>query len=169
MPSQAAAPQWSSPTSPKSALVWTLGFEGLWCPQPSGPAHSRGWRGRIFSHLFGLVLLGAPRLLTGAVGHRKQKHEGFQPSTDPGGTRLPRFLVKGERSAFHLAPEAFPLVSTGSSLSDIILPNREHRAGSALAEGDSKELNLGIPPLTNTFPLCNSMSIIPPTPKAKTL
>lgn len=29
MPSQAAAPQQSSPTSPKLALVWTLGSEGL--------------------------------------------------------------------------------------------------------------------------------------------
>lgn len=65
-----------------------------------------GWRGRIFSHLFRLVL-GAPRLFTGAVGHRNQKDESFQPSTDPGGTRLPRFLVKGERSVFNLVPVAF--------------------------------------------------------------
>lgn len=93
-----------------------------------------GWRGRIFSHLFGLVL-GAPWLFTGAVGHRNQKGEGFQPP----------FLVKGGRSVFHLFPVAFPPVSTESSLSDIILPSREHRTGSASAEGDSKELNLGIP------------------------
>lgn len=91
------------------------------------------------------MLLGAPWLFTGAVGHRKQKGEGFQPSTEPEGTRLPQVLVKGERSVFHLVPVAFPPVSTGSSLPDILLPNREHRAGSALAEGDSKELNLGIP------------------------
>lgn len=169
MPSQAAAPQWSSPNSPKSALVWTLGFEGPWCPQPSGPAHSRGWRGRIFSHLFGLVLLGAPRLLTGAVGHRKQKHEGFQPSTDPGGMRLPRFLVKGERSVFHLAPEAFPPSRLGQAC-----PTSSFLTGSTgqvlpWLRGTARSLIWGSPPLTNTFPLCNSMSIISPTPKAKTL
>lgn len=63
-----------------------------------------GWRGRIFSHLFGLVL-GAPWLLTGAVGHRNQKGEGWHR---PWGHGIAPILVKGERSVFHLAPAAFP-------------------------------------------------------------
>lgn len=148
---------------------------GLWglrvcgAPSPRGqPTAGDGGEG-FFLTCLGLCCWGLPGSSLGLWGTESKSVRAFSPPQTLGGTRLPRFLVKGERSVFHLAPEAFPPVSTGSSLSDIILPNREHRAGSALAEGDSKELNLGIPPLTNTFPLCSSMSIIPPTPKAKTL
>lgn len=54
-------------------------------PQQGTVAPGTGWEGFFFSHLLGLLLLGAAQVLAGAVGHRKQRGEGFQPSAAPGG------------------------------------------------------------------------------------
>lgn len=89
MPSQAAALQ-AAPNQPWCGL-WGLRVSDVPSPRGQPAAVDGGTRdgGRgFFSHLFGLVLLGAPWLFTGAVGHRNQKGEGFQPP----------FLVKGGRS-----------------------------------------------------------------------
>lgn len=74
----------------------------------------QGWGGGGgCSHLLGFVLLGAPRLLAGAVGHRRKRCEGFQPSAAPREDESLRpsttpIFGWGERSAFCLAPEAAP-------------------------------------------------------------
>lgn len=149
------------PVQPQFGLGVGPGFRGLRCPQPLGTARSRGqWHWGMgekdfFSHLLGLLLLGAAWLLAGAVGHRKQRGEGFQPSTAPRGAKTLQQsttpIFGGERSAFRLAPEAAPPVSTGSSSANAILPSREPGMGSAMAKVNSNEVNLGTPPSNERF------------------
>lgn len=66
----------------------------------------QGWGGEGggCSHLLGFVLLGAPRLLAGAVGHRRKRCEGFQPSAAP-------------REDESLRPSTTPIFGVGGKVS----------------------------------------------------
>lgn len=126
-------------------------------------APGTAWEG-FFSHLLGLLLLGAAQVLAGAVGHRKQRDEGFQPSAVPGRGEGKTCQLSDtpvswgwERSTFRLA-QAAPPVWTGSSSTGSALCSMESRTGSAVARGDSNEVNFGTPPHPpDTLPLCKPM------------
>lgn len=142
-PTQGCSTPMDQPIQPQVSLSVGLGFGDLRCPQPLGTASSRGqwhqgWGMRgLFSHLLGLVLLGAPRLLAGAVGHRKKRSEGFQPSAAP---REDESLRPSTTPIFGVGGKVSLLFGSRSSSSTPSRPSQARPTASFLAGSTGRAL-----------------------------